>query len=251
MKNISKILAIILLLTSCRTNVSDNEGLDASSAETDVTTSSGHRFLTVNRTPTEAEDITWQRVQFADVTILVEKMDMGWHEMYLTDNDSIYSTTSDTAYFDLWPGDWFYDKAFKVEQSEFDQIELYEQITYNMAISSNGSIVRGDVLFCVIYDWRTFESPWSKIKLDYGDLRFKSNENNTHAAIDFTLEEFKDAVNEHCGEDWYREIKNIQSKNKLRSELFASQFTFKLVLQNSKTNRVVEKFIVFNPPTSC
>ena len=251
MKDSVKILSLILLLASCSTDVNKDEGSAAAIHEKDVTESPGHKFLFVNKTPAKTEINRWQQIQFTDVTLLVEEIEMGWSDMYGTDNDSVYSTTSDTAYFDLWPGEWFYDKAFKVVQSEFDQITLYEKITFNMAINSDGSIVTDDVPICVMSHWKTFESKWSKIKMDQGNFRFKSNENNINPVIDYTVEEFKAAVKEHCGEDWYNEIKHIKSMDKLRSELFTSYYTFKIVLRNSTTGKSIKKFIVFNAPTSC
>src|SRR5690606_31836034 len=124
---------------------------------------------------------------------------------------------------------------------EFDKIELYERITFKMAMNSNRSIVKDDVPFCVIYNWKTFESEWSQIKLDNDEPKFMSNEEGTNAVINFTVEEFKAAVKEHCGIEWYNEIKDIKSMDKLPSELFTSSYTFKIVARNSKTGRVVEK----------
>lgn len=250
MKNTVKILSLILLLSSCRTDVLKDKSLDANTNTPAIndTESPGHKFLSVNETPAKTENVEWQQIQFADLTILLEEIEMGWDEMYLTKNDSVYSTGSDTAYFDLWPGDWFFDKEFKVEQPEFDKIELYEKITFKMAMNSNRSI---EVPFCVIYDWKTFETEWSQIQLDNDELKFMSNEKGTNAVINFTVEEFKAAVKEHCGTEWYNEIKNIKSIDELPSELFTSRYTFKIVARISKTGRVVEKFIVFNTPTSC
>ena len=171
--------------------------------------------------------------------------------MHLTGNDSIYITDKDTSYFDLFPGDWFYDKKFKIEQSEFDKIELYEKRSYKMAMNSNGSIVKEDVLFCVIYNWKTFESEWSQIQLDNDELKFMSNEEGTNAVINFTVEEFKAAVKEHCGIEWYNEIKSTKSIDKLPAELFITTYIFKIVARNSKTGDQIEKFIVFETPTSC
>lgn len=253
MKSTVKILSLILLLSSCGTDVIKDESLDVNTntSATNDTESSGNKFLSVNEPSTKTENVKWLQVQFADLTILLEEIEMGWDEMFRTKNDSVYSTISDTAYFDLWPGEWFYDKAFKVEQSEFDKIELYEKITFNMAMNSDGSIVKEDVPFCVIYNWKTLESEWTQIQLDNDELKFMSNEDGTDAEINFTVDEFKTAVKEKCGIDWYNEIKNIKSMDKLPSELFISSYTFKIVARNSKTGRVVEKFIIFNPPTSC
>lgn len=178
---------------------------------------------------------------------MLEEIEMGWEDMYRTDNDSVYITEKDTAYFDLWPGDWFYDKKFRVEQSGFDKIELYEKIIYKMAMTSNRPI---EVPFCVIYNWKTFESEWSRIQFD-DEPKFSSNEDGIDAVIHFTVEEFKAAVKECCGIEWYNEIRDIKSKDKLPSELFTTMYIFKIVARNSKTGDVIRKFIVFKTPVSC
>lgn len=191
-----------------------------------------------------------QIIQFPDLSIILEKIDMNWNDNLLG-IDSIYVTNKDTAYFNLLPGEWFDNKKFKVEPSEFDKIELYEKIVCKMAIQSDGSIVKQDVSLCVIYNWKKFESDWNRVQLDSDELSFKSNENNMDAVINFTVEEFKAAVKDHCGIDWYNEIKNIKTKDKLPAELFISSYIFKMVALNSKTGQRIHKYIVFETPTSC
>lgn len=253
MKNTVQLLLLLLSLVSlfsCSTNQSNDKGVNQKmkiSAKKRAQSVS-HKFLVVNEAPSHAEITKWQQIHFNGITILVEEIEMGWDDMYGTNNDSIYTTISDTAYFDLWPGEWFFDKTFKIEQTEFDKIELYENVTYNMAINSNLPV---DVPFCVLYDWKTYESGWNKIQLKQDDLKFLTKENELHVKIDFTLEEFKSAVKENCGIEWYNEIKDIKTVDKLRSEIFTSRYTFKIVAKNSRTGRVVKKFIVFNTPTSC
>lgn len=236
MKNSVKILSFILLLSSC---ISDEKNVDTEKPK--------HAIQLYRSTSDYIETNETQKIHYSDLTILLEKIDMGW-ENNLTGNDSIYLTNKDTAYFHLFPGDWFYDKKFKIEQSEFDKIELYEKISYTMAMNSNRSI---EVPFCVIDNWKTFESEWKQIQLDNNELKFMSNEESINAVINFTVEEFKAAVKQHCGIEWYNEIKNIKSMDQLPSELFITTYTFKIVARKSKTGEIIRKFIVFETPTSC
>lgn len=248
MKNSIKILSLILLLSSCISE-GNNIGKPDKTVKKHVNAEKPKNKIQLFRaTSDDVENEMTQKIQYSDLTILLEEIEMGWDNMYLTDNDSIYVTDKDTAYFNLWPGEWFYDKKFKVEQSGFDKIELYEKIIYNMAMKSNRSI---EVPFCVMGNWKTFESEWSQIQLKNDELKFKSNENATDAVINFTVEDFKAGVKEHCGIEWYDEIKNIKSLNKLPSELFTTRYIFKIVARNTKTGEVIKKFIVFEAPTSC
>lgn len=248
MKNYLKILSLILLLSSCTSDGNKTENPDTNNSEHVDTVMPKGNIELYRSISDEVEKNGTQKIQYPDLTILLDKIDMGWDDMHTKGNDSIYITDKDTAYFKLFPGDWFYDKEFKIEQSGFDKIELYEKITYRMAMNSKRLI---EVPFCVIYNWKTFESEWTQIKLDNEELKFRSNKEQINAVIDFTVEEFKAAVKEHCGIEWYNEIKNINSTDKLPSELFITTYTFKIVAGNSKTGEVIEKFIVFKTPTSC
>ena len=175
-------------------------------------------------TPDGVENKMSQKIQYSDLTIVMGKIGMGWFSMSPTGDDSIYITDKDTAYFDLWPGKWFYDKKFKIEEPEFDKIELYEKVIYRMAM--NSKLTLEDVPLCVIYNWKTFESEWSQIQLDNDTLRFQSNEEEINPVIYFTVEEFKKAVKEHCGIEWYNEIKNIKSKEQLPFRTFYHDIHF-------------------------
>src|SRR6218665_288411 len=191
-----KILTLLLLISSCISGGNNVEKQDEISNEHVDSEKPKNKIQLFRATSDDVENEMTQKIQFSDLTIVLEKIEMGWHDMYLTDNDRVYITDKDTAYFELWPGEWFYDKKFKVEQSEFDKIELHEKIFCNMSMNSKTTVQ--DVPLCVISDWKTFESEWSRIQLNNGELKFKSNENDIDAEINFTVEEFKAAVKEHC-----------------------------------------------------
>ncbi|MFA7449161.1 MAG: hypothetical protein WCY77_12060 [Weeksellaceae bacterium] len=260
MKNSFKIFSLLLLLSSCVSDGNKAEKLDKKNNEQveeekikniiePVEEKEPKNIIHLHRTASDdVENKMSQKIQYSDLTIALEKIDMGWFGMSPTGNDSLYITDKDTAYFHLWSGEWFYDKKFKIEEPGFDKIELYEKILFNMAMNSNQDIE--DVPLCVIYNWKTFESEWSQIQLDADNLKFQSNEEEINPVINFTVEEFKKAVKEHCGIEWYNEIKDIKSKEQLPSELFTTTYIFKIAARNSETGERIEKFIVFEAPTS-
>lgn len=248
MKNYINILSLLLVLTSCNWGEDHAEKSDSMSKKSIEIKRPRNTLQPYRAFSNDNERTGTQIIQYSDLTIVMEKIDMGWDDMDDWENDSIYTTDKDTAYFNLFPGEWFYDKKFKVEQSEYDKIELYEKVSYEMAMHSNQEI---DVPFCVIYNWKTYESEWNKIQLDKNELKFMSNEEWIDAEIHFTVEEYKSAVKDRCGIEWYNEIKHIKSIEKLPSELFTTSYIFKIVAQNSKTGGQIVKYIVFNTPTSC
>lgn len=243
MKIAFKIFMICFLMFSCKETKkekSENSGGKEILVEEKKDSVAAKKEITANTN----DDV---KIKFPDLTISIKGVDMNWKDDY-NPNDNVYEAKIDTAYFDLNPGDWFYEKSFVIEEPEFDQIELYAQFEVNVAITTNREI---EVPMCIIEDWKCYTSKWTKYKVDRKDLKFPIIEENKDNIIDFTIEELKLAVGKHCGSEWLSEIRNIQSRDKLPTSFFVTKYIFKIKARNSKTNQVIEKFIVFYTPTSC
>lgn len=249
MKKIISILISAFSFFSCKTDTAEVQKTPKKVKEVIVEEPRMKRFLAVNDNYTDQpSEPKWIKIIYADVTIAIEAMEMGWNSMFRTKNDSLYKADSDTAYFDLWPGDWFFDKLFKIENPEYDEIELYEKNISHFALNSNRII---EVPFCVLSNWKRFETNWARIQFTDNEYKFNSSKDETEIDIDFDITEFKAAIKDNCDEKWFEEFKNVQTKKGLKSEIFTSQYIFKIVMRNSKTGKSIKKFIVFNTPTSC
>lgn len=194
-----------------------------------------------------SDSVNYIELQFSDVSIFVEEMEMGWDDKYVTGNDTIYKVKSDTAFLDVFIGDWFFDKRFYIPPSEFDQVRLFEKSIDHIAVSSEQTM---EVPFCVLTSLREWESEWSEVSLEEG-YKFSSENKTTEVEIDFSIEEVRDAVGENCGERWVEEFTEYATLKEMGYEIFTSQIIFKMVLTNSVTGNEVEKLIVFYTPTSC
>lgn len=249
MKKIILILIGAISFFSCKTETPEVEETPEKVKEVIIEEPLAKRFLAVDNEDTDQPSETkWIKIRYADVIIAIEAMDMGWDSMFRTKNDSLYKTDSDTAYFDLWPGDWFFDKLFKIENPEYDKIELYEKNISHFALNSNRII---EVPFCVLSNWKEFETDWARIQFTDNEYKFNSSEDETEIDTEFDINEFKVAIKDNCDDKWFEEFKNVQTKKGLRSEIFTSQYIFRIIMRNSKTGKSIKKFIVFNTPTSC
>ena len=160
----------------------------------------------------------------------------------------MYKPKSDTAYIDLFPGVSVDELKFKIENPEYDDVELFEKIVYHVSMDSKRDM---EVPVCIMSNWKKFESKWNRIKIDPTNPMFNTNEDNVKPMINYTKDEYLTAVKEHCGNDWWNEIKSISSVEKMPSDIFLSYHLFKVVLRNSKSGKTKEKFVLFYTPTSC
>ncbi|MFB9079045.1 hypothetical protein ACFFLS_09895 [Flavobacterium procerum] len=193
------------------------------------------------------------RIKFPDLTLFLKDIDMSCREEY-NEIAKSYEATQDTIFFDLFAGDWMNDKSFKIEQPQVGEIEFYGKYEMRIGINTEREI---EVPFCVLEDWKKYTSEWVKIDVDQDDLRFPITdilENHSKMPknpIPYTLDELKAAVNKHCGADWYDEIKNVQTIDKVPVDFFEYRYIYKIKTKNIKTNKVIEKYLVFYTPTSC
>lgn len=249
MKKIILILISAISFFSCKTDTPEVEKAPEKVEEAIIEEPKIKRFLAVNNNDTDQpSEPKWIKIRYSNVTIAIEAMEVGWDSMYRTNNDSLYKTDTDTAYFNLWPGEWFFDKLFKIENPEYDEIELYEKSISHFALNSNRII---EVPFCVLSNWKGFETDWARIQFTDNQYKFNSSEDETEIDTDFDIEEFKAAIKDNCDDAWFEEFKDVKTKKGLKSEIFTSQYIFKIVMRNTKTGKSIKKYIVFNTPTSC
>jgi len=65
------------------------------------------------------------------------------------------------------------------------------------------------------------------------------------------MDDFKEAVNAHCGERWYELIKNINSPTEYPSGVGISRYFLKITGLRKQDRQLVEKLIVLENPMGC
>jgi len=188
------------------------------------------------------------KIKFADLTVLLKDMNVFWWEDDGNYQDNMYETEKDTVYLYINPGDEVFEKPFRIEQTAFDIIELYGQFEIRVSLKTEREL---EVPVCILDGWKGYTSKWKKFKIDKKDLKFGIIDEKADYSINFSLDEFKLAAEEHCGSEWLNDIKHIDAVDKLPTDFFTTKYIYKIKVRNSKTNKVTEKFIVFNTPRSC
>ncbi|MFH6994793.1 hypothetical protein [Flavobacterium sp. FlaQc-48] len=243
MKITLKILVLCFLLFSCKETTKE---LNKKTDKKQVLTGQQENLVSTKEeiASNSKNDVT---IKFPNLILSLKDIDMSWEDEY-NKNDNIYETKQDTAFFYLNPGDWMFKKSFKIEEAAFDEIEMYGQFEIKVAIATKREI---EVPVCILEDWKGYTSKWTKLKIDKKDLKFPIMDETTDQPINFTIDELKNAVEKHCGPEWLDEIRNIKAVDKLPASFFTTRFIYKIIAKNSKTNDVIEKYLVFYTPTSC
>ncbi|WP_166923560.1 hypothetical protein [Flavobacterium poyangense] len=236
MKITLKIVILCLLLFSCeKTTKSNNKKVSIEKKE--------NLASTKKEIANNSND--YIQIKFPDLTISVQDNDMSWRDKYF--NDRIYETKQDTVFFDLYPG-YMVEKSFKIKETAFDEIELYGQYEIKIGVNTKQDV---ESSFCVLDDWKSYTSNWSKLKIDKENLKFETIEEKNDYPINFTIEELKLVVEKHCGPEWSNELKDFESVDESLFNFFLTKYVYKIKAKNSKTNKVIEKYIVFYTPTTC
>lgn len=259
MRKITYLLSVLLLVSACssdqrqsdtapKTNeqVKTDSGQEASSD--DPTEEGIHQtepLLEINEAEEAvADDAT--TVYFNDLSIRLYDFTVYWN--YHNSEDKETNHADSLAHFDLDLGDWMHDKSFEILEDQYDNIELYVQEIVHQSMDSDEF---REVSLCVMGTWKADTSDWVKIDLNQNDYRFDSHTEFPEHPISFTLDDYKQAVKEHCGESWFEEIQHIDSTDDLPASEFTSQYRYKFVARNSQTGRTIERIISFYTPTSC
>ena len=188
------------------------------------------------------------KIKFGNLVVSLKGIQLFWWENGDWNYDGIYETKKDTAYFDLNPGEDIFEKSFGIEQGAFDILEFYGQFEVKVSLETEREM---EVPVCILEGWKGYTSKWEKLKIDKKDLKFGTLNEKRDYSIPFTLDEFKGAVEKHCGSEWLNDIKKINTPDKLPFDYFTTKYIYKIKVRNSETKEVMEKFIVFYTPTSC
>ena len=186
----------------------------------------------------------WTHIKFTEFTLSINDLDV-WYD----NDDHFLEEESDTVYFNFAVGgDWMYDKTFEINADEYDDVRLFEQLEFNSSVTTDLSM---EAPFRVLRGWRTYFSDWVEVRLDRDNMRFPKMEQKVEPKIEYSLDEYKQAVEDHQGVEWRMAIDTIARIENLPNDIINSHLYYKIVARNSRTGEVVTKVIVFAVPTTC
>ncbi|MGV6861350.1 MAG: hypothetical protein ACWA41_06235 [Putridiphycobacter sp.] len=188
----------------------------------------------------------WIQIDMNAISFWVENMDMNWDQANGDGENKCHF--KDTAFFELWPGDWMENKQIKVLGNNFEITELWVQEISVIGVDSKRTI---EVPFCRLSDWKKSASNWVKIEPQNNAFKFKTDYAFESEPIAVELNELQTAIQNSCGEEWYKEFEKADSLNAIPFSETVLQYQYKIVTLNTTSGQTFEHFMVFETPSSC
>ncbi|MDC3132622.1 SH3 domain-containing protein [Flavobacteriaceae bacterium] len=151
---------------------------------------------------------------------------------------------SDTIYLEMNLESNFFKVPFRITQSGFDTIEVYQQFNRSVTIYYEGP-------HCDMINWKKFKTKWIEIPYKTSVNNHKTLERSAGqvAEITFSKEELDQAIKEHCSEEWFNLVKNIPKTTDYPIDVSIYEILFKMIVSND--NESLEKVIVIDVPMEC
>lgn len=251
MKSIFKLLLLIALLASCTSEAEIDTSPPKSASDKQKEDSLWRSYFSSKEKTVEAINAVTVRVEPDDITVKFDDctLSMEYIELQNFTSNGYLEAQGNTAEFDLMPGsDWMEDKAFKMTDG-WEVQQIWTRTETHLGFNSERII---EVPFCVLQDGKHIQTDWEQIEFEIGNPKFSEfYQSDTYPDIEYNVEEFKEAVLNNCGEDWYNEIKEIVSIESLKPSHFLSNYQYKIVIVNPESGIKKELFLIFNTPMSC
>ncbi len=197
--------------------------------------------------PTEGYPGSWVWIFFDELTLAVERIDMGWDD-YNYPDDSTVKSSGDLVNFEMYAGSWMYDKEIRIVDSSYEFIGMYQQCSNSISIDTERIV---EVPMCVLGGLGSYETGWVLVEQETNEMRLHVAEESEGELIPFTLGEFKSAVENDCGENWLQDYESTTSLDNVDYTMFTLSYEFKIVFRNKVNGELLEKFFSFETPTSC
>lgn len=141
-------------------------------------------------------------------------------------------------------GETLENKKIRIRHhSKYKAIKVFQRYENSVSVSAEGAE-------CHLDDWKTFYSAWEPMKPQKKANVFQTISYGKKASekfIDVDINEFKNKVKEHCGEEWYNMIKADNAINTGASRVAMSKICFKVVFTTMEDKKV-EKLVAFDIP---
>ncbi|MFT6503711.1 MAG: Na+-transporting methylmalonyl-CoA/oxaloacetate decarboxylase gamma subunit [Crocinitomicaceae bacterium] len=251
MKTAFIFLFLLVLVASCTSKGQVDENPAKSTSDKQKEDSLWRSYLSSNEETVEAVSAVTVRKKREDITVKFNDHTLSFEYIELQNfmPDGHLEAEGNTAKFELMPGaDWMEGKTFQMTDG-WEVQQIWTRTETHVSFNSKRAI---EVPFCVLDAWKHIQTDWELIEFEKGkpklNIYYQSEE---FPDIEYTVKEFKEAVLSDCGEDWFNEIKDIESIKSIKPSYFLSNYQYKIVIVNPESGVKKELFFIFNTPTTC
>lgn len=164
-----------------------------------------------------------------------------------------------------------YDADKKLNQIQKDTVEIYAEvgeqiegqlISISSEMLSDFSVeqryetsitIMNEGPHCDLIEWKHFDSEWKNLKTTKsGQFKgAKYSEKDSERFPQITMEELKEAVREHCSEDWVMLLDNAIKPTEYPSAVAISRYFLRISGKRKDNGNLVTKMIIIETPMGC
>lgn len=182
------------------------------------------------------------RVGFEEFTMEFENLNA---EMIDNPQTTTYSENKVDAILEL--GETVENKILRIRHhSKFKKIEVFQRHENSITIMNEGP-------HCDLTEWKHYYSVWEPLKANTKNNVFTTMTYGPKAwnkFIKVNVDEYKQAVKKHCGEEWFDLIKDSKSINNASSGVSINKIYFKVIFTTMHDENI-EKIVAFDIPMGC
>jgi hypothetical protein len=248
MFKLSLYITISLFLLACSTSTKEESEVKMSNDSADsleITTNSMRESL-IHQQADKFEKLTVSKkglvLQFDKATLCFDSI-VPYESTYYR----VIKSQKDTTFYDLDLGESVDFQFLKVIADSMYEVQIYQQIEASFTIMDEGP-------HCDLVDWNHYYSPWRAVKTLQNNQKFRTLDyryTDWEKLFRIDLAALKQAVLDHCGDRWFRLVKNAKSPYQYPFGISESKVLFKIVLIDKQTHKKIERIAVFYPSMGC
>ena len=164
-----------------------------------------------------------------------------------------------------------YDADKKLDQIQKDTVEIYAEvgeliegqlISISSELFSDFKVeqryqtsitIMNEGPHCDLIEWKHFYSEWKNLKaIKSGQFKGdKYSEKESEKFPKITMEELREAVREHCSEDWVMLLDNATKPTEYPSAVAISRYFLRITGKRKVDGQMVTKIIIIETPMGC
>ncbi|WP_282126297.1 hypothetical protein [Marinifilum flexuosum] len=179
-------------------------------------------------------------IKFEEFTLLIDDIEV-WEE-----GGELNQTHGDTVKVYPEIGEILGGNSMRIITTKYSNIEIFQRFENSITIMNEGP-------HCDMLEWKHYTSDWKKVE-KYEEFSYTSNsisEEQMEKFIPVDLDEFKEAVKEHCGEGWAELVKDVTSVTEYPCGVGTSKIELRIRLSNPVDDKIIEKIIQFDIAMGC
>ena len=243
MKILQNIIIFLIFITICScNNTSSNKVKKIENAKT-----SNSSVNVANPTDNSANVITDTKENDTTITIKFKELSITINRLQIFDeNKELESIQKDTVILYAELGETIEGQLIIISNNQLTNVTVEQRYETSLTIMNEGP-------HCDLVDWKHFTSDWKALQSNKTGqfICDKYSEKEYEKFPEIAIDDIKQAVKEHCGEDWLPLVENLKKPTEYPCSVNLSRYYLRITGKNKNNGQTVTKLIIIELPMGC